>query len=298
MVYNAKILLFGEYTVIQGSPALAIPFSGFSGRWRTNRPAEAPDLLPFVQYLTGIDFLNETLDTAGLEDFLRSGGYFDSTIPTGYGAGSSGALVAAVYDRFAHSPIKPATPEELGAVRTVLAEMESFFHGASSGADPLVSYVNRPLLFRGNEVSFADIPGDTAAGEAFFLLDTGIARQTGPLVKRYLEGCRDEVYDRRIREQLLPAVTAAIRLMLSGGPGLFDAFKTVSRAQWALMPDMIPPACRALWAASLDATGWGIKLCGAGGGGFLLGMTRGIQPRELDTGPISILPFHPAGHKI
>ena len=32
---------------------------------------------------------------------ISKGMYFDSSIPPGYGVGSSGALVAAVYDRYA-----------------------------------------------------------------------------------------------------------------------------------------------------------------------------------------------------
>ena len=36
---------------------------------------------------------------------IDKGMYFDSSIPQGYGVGSSGALVAAVYDKYANDKI-------------------------------------------------------------------------------------------------------------------------------------------------------------------------------------------------
>ena len=36
---------------------------------------------------------------------VNSGMYFDSSIPQGYGVGSSGALVAAIYDKYAADKI-------------------------------------------------------------------------------------------------------------------------------------------------------------------------------------------------
>ena len=36
-----------------------------------------------------------------LDADLEKGMYFDSSIPMGYGVGSSGAIVAAIYDRYA-----------------------------------------------------------------------------------------------------------------------------------------------------------------------------------------------------
>ena len=35
--YNAKILLFGEYTIINGSHGLAMPITQFSGKWVVGR---------------------------------------------------------------------------------------------------------------------------------------------------------------------------------------------------------------------------------------------------------------------
>jgi mevalonate kinase len=46
-----------------------------------------------------------TFDLAELKSDVETGMYFDSSIPQGYGVGSSGALVAAIYDRYAQDKI-------------------------------------------------------------------------------------------------------------------------------------------------------------------------------------------------
>ena len=46
-----------------------------------------------------------TFDFDKLDSDLQNGMYFDSSIPQGYGVGSSGALVAAFYDRYAFNKI-------------------------------------------------------------------------------------------------------------------------------------------------------------------------------------------------
>jgi mevalonate kinase len=54
--------------------------------------------------------------------------YFDS-IPQGYGVGSSGALVAAIYDRYAQDKIvlENLTREKLLQLKNIFSQMESFF---------------------------------------------------------------------------------------------------------------------------------------------------------------------------
>ena len=75
--------------------------------------------------------------------------YFDSSIPQGYGVGSSGALVASIYDQYAADKItvlENLTRDKLLKLKQIFALMESFFHGKSSGLDPLNSYLSLPIL--------------------------------------------------------------------------------------------------------------------------------------------------------
>ena len=98
--YPAKLLLFGEYTIIVGGQALATPLPLFQGRWAKAQAHESPvDLqqkLPaFLDYLRQREWARSFRLDAFARD-LEQAYYFASTIPLGYGAGSSGALCAAV----------------------------------------------------------------------------------------------------------------------------------------------------------------------------------------------------------
>ena len=80
--------------------------------------------------------------------------YFDSSIPQGYGVGSSGAIVAAFYDKYAQNKItvlENLTREKLLKLKTIFSEMESYFHGKSSGLDPLNSYLSLPILIHSQD---------------------------------------------------------------------------------------------------------------------------------------------------
>ena len=86
---------------------------------------------------------------------LANGLYFDSSIPQGYGIGSSGALVAAVYDRYANSKItilENLTRDKLLKLKQIFGLMESFFHGKSSGLDPLNSFLSLPILIHSKDI--------------------------------------------------------------------------------------------------------------------------------------------------
>jgi len=131
-IFSSKLLLFGEYSVIIGRRALAIPLSSFRGMWKFGE-GDPKELFLFSEFLEKSgDF--DFLDVQSFKRDLEKGLFFDSDIPLGYGMGSSGALVAGVFFRYASkTEIEPAR------LKILLGKMENFFHGSSSGLDPLVS---------------------------------------------------------------------------------------------------------------------------------------------------------------
>ena len=143
-LFYSKILLFGEYGIIEDSKGLSIPYNFFNGALKI---AENPTLeskksnnilADFYSYLKHLDELD--LDLISFEKHIKKGLYFDSSIPKGYGVGSSGALVAAVYDKYSNNKItvlENLTREKLLVLKSIFSKMESFFHGKSSGLDPL-----------------------------------------------------------------------------------------------------------------------------------------------------------------
>jgi mevalonate kinase len=97
---------------------------------------------------------NFKLDIEQFKQDIANGMFFDSNIPQGYGVGSSGALVAAIFERYSFSKHNPEniSKEDLKNIKSVFGEMESYFHGKSSGMDPLICYMNLPILIENKEI--------------------------------------------------------------------------------------------------------------------------------------------------
>jgi mevalonate kinase len=203
---------------------------------------------------------------------------FESNIPTGYGAGSSGAIVAAIFDRFQAADVN--WPNELPTLKKALAQMESFFHGTSSGTDPLICYLQKTVLLGGASSVEIVAPNDALAEipHTIFLLDTGIQRQATPFIQYFLGKTQDDNFAALVREELLPSVNAAIRAFLIGdSQAVFDETASIGEFQFLFLEEMVPEAFRQIWQLGLDGNLFKLKVCGAGGGGFLLGITSDFE---------------------
>ena len=286
-IIPAKLLLFGEHSVLQHSKALAVPYPRLSGQWRQSTKAQEPSpLLPWVDYLRSSSERASLLNLDAFSNDLEEGWYFASTIPIGYGLGSSGALTAAVWAKYAKEEIA-----EWSELQQQLGWMESFFHGASSGTDPLICYLQKPVvLSKAAGVQETTLPSFSSTGKyELFLLDTQIPRSTGPLVEGFLANCQKESYLQQILEDYNPVSDQLIQDYLQNDPvSLFQGFRTLSALQWDLFQAMIPETLRAIWQEGLADGQFYLKLCGAGGGGFLLGM----RPVESDMGGLQAWDIH------
>ena len=182
-LFYSKILLFGEYGIIRDSKGLSIPYNFYNGALKSEdkQGVEAVksngNLKKFVSYLTILqdeqpDLVNFDLKT--LQADVENGMYFDSSIPQGYGVGSSGALVAAIYDKYAQNKItvlENLTREKLLILKTIFSQMESFFHGKSSGLDPLNSYLSIPILINSKDnIEATGIPTQSFDGKGAVFL--------------------------------------------------------------------------------------------------------------------------------
>jgi mevalonate kinase len=287
--YNAKILLFGEYTIINGSHALAIPISQFKGKWAFGKDNETKtlraDLDGFVDYLDELNRKGDLLNGLDLQKFrqqLDEGLYFDSDIPHGYGAGSSGALCAAVYERFSKKEKAEQESVDSPNLRKKLAQLESFFHGSSSGIDPLISFFNKPIFIESDKNSIVQLPRPKSSKGAVFLLDTGIERKTEPLVRLFLEKCNDENFAKICEEQLANYNEKAIQYFLAARwRDFFKTIQQISQLQLEHFNEMIPQDFISVWKKGLEQDLFKLKLCGAGGGGFILGFTEDFEQTTL-----------------
>ena len=166
--------------------------------------------------------------------------------------------------------------QDLSELKNLFAGLEAYFHGKSSGIDPLTSYVNKPLWVSGSDNVRVFKPKDWLVDEpVVFLLDTRVPRQTGPLVHWFLEQAKQKAFKEKLEQELLPSHE---RVLLAWEQRQADHFWTaldaISRFQLEHMPLMIPDSMHPLWRDTLGSNEIRLKICGAGGGGYILGFAR------------------------
>lgn len=220
---------------------------------------------------------------ATLKKHVNEGMYFDSSIPQGYGVGSSGALVAAIYDEYAHDKItvlENLTRDKLLKLKSVFSAMESFFHGKSSGLDPLNSYLSIPILINSKDnIEVTGIPSQKSDGKnAVFLIDSGIIGETAPMVRVFMENMKQEGFRQMLKNQFIKHTDACVEDFLRGDiKSLFANTKHLSKVVLNHFKPMIPAQFHELWKKGIETNEYYLKLCGSGGGGYILGFTEDID---------------------
>jgi mevalonate kinase len=291
-LFYSKILLFGEYGIIKDSKGLSIPYNFYNGALKVdeNPSQEAvksnASLKRFVSYLEQLQKEQPELVTFNMEVLkadVERGMYFDSSIPQGYGVGSSGALVAAIYDKYANNKItvlENLTREKLLQLKAIFSQMESFFHGKSSGLDPLNSYLSIPILINSKDnIEATGIPSQSATGKgAVFLLDSGIVGETAPMVNIFMENLKDQGFRKMLKTQFVKYTDACVENFLGGDmKSLFANTKQLSKVVLNNFKPMIPEAFHGIWQRGIDTNDYYLKLCGSGGGGYILGFTEDLE---------------------
>ncbi len=290
-LFYSKILLFGEYGIIKDSKGLSIPYNFYNGALKIKKdenPTEEAiksnkNLKSFVTYLQSLEANLVAFDFEKLENDVESGMYFDSSIPQGYGVGSSGALVAAIYDKYAQNKItvlENLTREKLLKLKVIFSEMESFFHGKSSGLDPLNSYLSLPILINSKDnIEATGIPTQSTNGKgAVFLLDSGITGETAPMVRIFMENMKQEGFRKMIKDQFVKHTDACVEDFLNGDiKSLFKNTKSLSKVVLNHFKPMIPQQFHDLWQRGIETNAYYLKLCGSGGGGYILGFTEDFE---------------------
>jgi len=288
-LFYAKILLFGEYGIIKDSKGLAIPYNSYQGALKVSEKPSAEaknsneNLLKFYEHLADLEV--KKLADFRLEELkkdIENGMYFDSSIPQGYGVGSSGALVAAIYDKYADDKItvlENLTRDKLLKLKEIFSLMESFFHGKSSGLDPLNSYLSLPILINSKDnLEPTGIPSQKEGKGAVFLLDSQQVGETEPMVTLFMNKMKNEGFRKMLNEDFAKHTDACIDDFIHGNvKSLFGNVKKLSKVVLANFKPMIPKAFHKLWQQGIDTNAYYLKLCGSGGGGYILGFTEDYQ---------------------
>ena len=275
--YHSKVILFGEYSMIFDATALMIPLKRFAARWKLSEANTAAarrsnaNIARYRDYLCADEQLRALIDTEAMRKDLNMGIHLYSTIPTGYGLGSSGALVAAVYDRYAKHPI-----DDNMALKELFGQMESYFHGSSSGIDPLQCYLGQP--FRISAAGVEPIDDAFLKGDIHIcLIDTKIKSDTRPLVQQFKAQREDSQFLHAFQQEYVPHVATCIRhLTESNGDAFFASLKQLGQAQMRFLRAMITDNTLPLFQQDRDFH-FGVKISGSGGGGYLLGFTDDVE---------------------
>jgi len=289
-LYHGKILLFGEYGIIQDSMGLSIPYNSYKGSLKFEEKTDYwvdsnHSLQKFHDYLFEQEDLSNQLDLTKFNKDLKNGMHFDSSIPQGFGVGSSGAIVAAIYDTYAREKVEvenSPSNDELVKLKKIFGAMESYFHGKSSGLDPLICYLNLPILIRSKEEMTAiGIPEESDGKGAIFLLNTGMKGKTAPLVTHFMERCKEEGFRNMIKSEFKKYNDAAIESFLNRDISpLLSNVKQLSRVVLDHFKPMIPKIFQELWKEGIESNLYYLKLCGSGGGGFILGFTEDYEKAQ------------------
>ena len=295
-LFYSKILLFGEYGIIQDSKGLSIPYNFYNGALKREvNPSEEAiksneNLKRFVSYLETLQSEQPelvTFDLVTLKNDVATGMFFDSSIPQGYGVGSSGALVAAIYDKYAQHKItvlENLTREKLLKLKMIFGQMESFFHGKSSGLDPLNSYLSIPILINSKDnIEATGIPTQSLEGNgAVFLLDSGIVGETAPMVTIFMEKLKDQGFRKMLKSEFIKHTDACVESFLGGDiKSLFANTKKLSKVVLNNFKPMIPEQFHTIWQKGIDSNDYYLKLCGSGGGGYILGFTQDLEKARV-----------------
>lgn len=290
-LFYAKILLFGEYGIIEDSQGLTVPFSFYKGTLKFSKDfndfekKSNASLLKYSTYLKDLDLPEDyKLNILQFQKDINDGLFFDSNIPQGYGVGSSGALVAAIFERYSFIKRSPneISKVELKDLKTIFGLLESYFHGKSSGIDPLICYMNLPILIENkNSVDKVAIPKGEEGKGAIFLIDSGSTGETGPMVQIFFEKMKTEGFRKTLKDEFIRYNNACIEAFLKKDMNpFFRNLKKLSHWAYENFRPMIPESLFNVWKKGLDSNAYYLKLCGSGGGGYILGFTKDYEKAE------------------
>ncbi len=270
----SKILLFGEYSILMGSQALAIPFNHFSGSLifdHSNIINSSNNQLKALQQYFEKNY--QYLSFLNLEKFeydVNHGLCFNSNIPVQYGLGSSAALTAELYKCYAKNK-----ETDLLKIKEQLALIESHMHGKSSGFDPLVCYLQQAVWFQNNTISVTDLTDQSLKPFHIFLVDSKIKAPTRSFVSDFIKKFNASTQlTHGVLDYYIAAMNNLISLIVNNNSELFfDKIFDFSNLQLQLFNNLFVDSIKPIALQGLEQKLFALKLCGSGGGGYYLGFT-------------------------
>ena len=201
-----------------------------------------------------------------------------------------------IYDEYANQPIgnDGYSKENILALKQVFSIMESYFHGTSSGIDPLICYLNIPLIIHSkNDIDTVGLPQEKAGKGAIFLINSGVPGKTEPMVQAFFEKMKNEGFRKTMHKEFTKYNDACIDAFVKGKTEpLFKNLKNLSTWAFVNFRPMIPTRLLNAWENGIQSNDYYLKLCGSGGGGFVLGFTQDFEKAQKSLPDFELEPFY------
>jgi mevalonate kinase len=282
----AKVILFGEHSVVYGRPAIAVPVtevcatvtvedtvlgSGITihardiGRTICVHDAPADEPLSLT--------VRNTLAHLGWDKMLDATLTICSTIPVASGMGSGAAVATAIVRALGAHLGRPLDAAEIS---DLVYETEKRFHGTPSGVDNTVIAFEQAVYFcKGHPIQTFSVQTPFWIAIA----DTGLPSLTGESVadvraaRLHDPGRVDTIFDR-----IGALVDRARQAILSGEFTVLGASMNENQRLLRSL-DVSSPELERLIAAASQAGALGAKLSGGGRGGNMIAL---IAPRDAE----------------
>ena len=135
-----------------------------------------------------------------------------------------------------------------------------------------------------NDINVTGIPSQKSFGSgAVFLIDSGKTGSTAPMINIFMEKMKKEGFRNMLNSQFIKYTNICVDSFLSGDlKNLFKSTKKLSQIVFENFKPMIPPEFHHLWKKGIDNGSYFLKLCGSGGGGYILGFAPNIEDAKKD----------------
>ena len=268
--FYSKVLLFGEYGVLSNSNALSIPFEKFYGYLNKsdflNKEGKISNsnILQLYEFMTDLD-IKDKIDFNFFKNDIDKGLHFVSSIPIASGLGSSGALIASVFDSYQKKNSINLNVEE---IKNLLSTIESKFHGKSSGIDPSVSLFNSPIFYSNKQIKLID--KIHYKNFKVYIMDSKINSSTKKMIEVFHNKMNESEFRYFFDNKYINNTNKCIEYLLEGSDLFKESLKQLSENTLNNFKEMIPNQLMDIWEDGFKSDSYYMKLCGSGGGGFFL----------------------------
>ena len=141
-----------------------------------------------------------------------------------------------------------------------------------------LSMTDKPINSKDN-IEPTGIPSQSTTGKgAVFLIDSGIIGETAPMVNIFMENLKDKGFRNMLKSQFIKYTDKCVENFLHGDmKNLFQNTKELSKVVLNNFKPMIPEQFHKVWQHGIDTNDYYLKLCGSGGGGYILGFTEDLE---------------------